>query len=509
MRIVCVSRGEQEKGKLFAQTLAQKLDFRCLSQEDIVELAIRDGIAVGKLETAAVKRRQLSERQILEKEHFLAFMTRVLCERAIEDDLVFHGRAAHLAAPGLTHVLRIRTAIDTDTHIAEVMGRLSLDRAKAKQYVESVNEDIARWIRTMYNVSGDPWTGHDLVVNLDRVDVGGATTALCDYAQLPEFQAFPASIKVLENLLLAARIRIALARDERTWAARFSVRAEAGFVAVSFLPQDAAVGVRAPEVVGSIPGVKDLTCAMAATNILWVQERFQATGSTFEAVVKTATHWHSAVELVTLTPATSLSAVTDSTDAGAANADPLPLFNVRQVDGGIEEDVELAPGQPGKDADLREMIGELNARGIAGSASRLPVDVGRIGAVIDRSIPCSLVVVGDVYLDHGHATRLRKTRELVGRLGDVIKAPVVNAEDLGQMVHTGWSDYAKMIALAAIVVAVVLLVFDHQYEMLAFFSPATAGAKVVAAAVLLVFVPVFAVIYGTLAGTVLKLFHVE
>lgn len=509
MQFVCVSRGEQEKGKVFAQTLARKLAFECLSQEDVVELAIRDGIAVGKLEMAAVKRRQLSERQILEKEHFLAFMTRVLCERALEGDVVFHGRAAHLAVQGLTHVLRIRTDIDTDTHIAEVMARLSLDRTKAKRYVESVDEDISRWIRTMYNVSGDPWAGHDLVVNLDRVDVGGATTALCGYVQLPEFQAFPASIMALENLLLAARVRIALARDERTWTARFSVRAENGFVTVSFLPQDAAVGVKAPDVVDSIPGVHDLTCAMAATNILWVQERFQAKGPTFEAVVKTATNWHSALELVTLSPAASPSSVEEITDAGPATADPPPLFTARQVDGGIEEDVEPSPRRTGEGADVREVIGELNARGIAGSAIRFPVDSERISAVIDRSIPYSLVVVGDVYLDHGHATRLRKTRELVGRLGDVIKAPVVNAEDLGQMVHTGWSDYAKMVALATIVVGIVLLVFDHQYQVLSFFSPESTAAKVLAAAVLLVFVPVFAVIYGTLSGAVLRLFHVE
>ena len=509
MQLVCVSRGNQDRGKLFAEALAQKLAFDCLSQEDIVELATRDGIAVGKLEMAAVKRRQLSERQILEKEHFLAFMTRVLCERALEGDLLFHGRAAHLAVQGLTHVLRIRTEIDTDTHIAEVMGRLSLDRAKAKQYVESVNEDIARWIRTMYNVSGDPWTGHDLVVNLDRVEVGGATTALCGYVQLPEFQAFPASVKAIENLLLAARVRIALARDEHTWTARFSVRAENGFVTVSFLPQDAAVGVKAPDVVDSITGVKDLTCAMAATNILWVQERFEAQGPTFEAVVKTATHWQSALELLVLSPASSPSSVEENTDAGAAQADSSPLFTARQVNGGIEEDIEPFPGETRQDADVREVIGELNARGIAGSASRFSLDSERIGAVIDRSIPYSLVVVGDVFLDRGHATRLRKTRELVGRLGDVIKAPVVNAEDLGQMVHTGWSDYAKMIALAILVAGVVLLVFDHQYQLLSFFSPASTGAKVLAVTVLLVAVPIFAMVYGTLAGSVLRLFHVE
>ena len=101
MNLVCISRGEQEKGKLFAQQLADKLAHECLSQEEIAEIAIQEGIAIGKLETAAVKKHQLSERQVLEKEHYQAVFTRVLCERALAGNVVFHGRAGHLAVPGV------------------------------------------------------------------------------------------------------------------------------------------------------------------------------------------------------------------------------------------------------------------------------------------------------------------------------------------------------------------------------------------------------------------------
>jgi len=66
-----------------------------------------------------------------------------------------------------------------------------------------------------------------------------------------------------------------------------------------------------------------------------------------------------------------------------------------------------------------------------------------------------------------------------------------------------------MIAIAAIVVVVFLLVFSHQKEVLEFFSPATAGAKIAAAIVLLLAVPVFAIAYGTFTTAVLRLFHVE
>jgi hypothetical protein len=46
-------------------------------------------------------------------------------------------------------------------------------------------------------------------------------------------------------------------------------------------------------------------------------------------------------------------------------------------------------------------------------------------------------------------------------------------------------------------------------EVLEFFSPTTAGAKIAAAIVLLLMVPVFAFVYGSFTTAVLRLFHVE
>jgi len=511
LQLVSVSRGEQERGKEFARILAQKLAFQCLSQEEVADLAIDEGIAVGKLETAVVKKRHLTERQILEKEHYLAFFTRVLCERAREGNLVFHGRAGHLAVPGLTHVLRIRTQIEPATHIEAVMQRLNLDRAKAREYVERVDEDITRWVRMMYNISGDPWAGYDLAVNLDRVEIGGATTSMCGFAQLPEFQATPATDKTLENLLLAARVRIALARDERTWAACFSVRANAGQVTISYLPSDMAVGVRAPEVVENVSGVTGVICSVSSSNILWVQERFRAEGPTFEAVVKAANNWQSSIELMKLVPAADAKSTSQpaGTETAAAVVKPEPLYTTGQVDGGIEADVEKASDESDEDREIRKMFGELNARGIAGSTSRLSADMRRIRAAVNRSTPYSLVVVDEVFLDQAPPARIRKTRELVGRLGDVITAPVVSAEDLLQMVHTSRADGVRIAALAAAVVVIVAVVFGNQRAVLEFFAPTSAVAKALAAGALLLIVPLFAALYGTLTTTVLKRFHLE
>lgn len=508
MQLISVSRGDLQAGRDFAEGLASKLGFQSLGRQELVDAATDEGIAVGKLETAVVKRRAFDERLVLEKEHYLAFVTRVLCERALSGSLVYHGRSAHLSLTKVPHVLRVYTAVDVESRIDEVMRRLSVDRGKAKRYVEDVDDDIHRWIRTMYGEPFDPLEGSDLVVNLDRVGVASATTALCHYAQLPEFQATPAAIRALQDALLGARVRLALARDEATWSAGFQVRADGGSVTVTYQPKDAAIGARAPDAVAGLEGVDELTCTMASTNILWVQERFEPQGSTFDSIVTLASRWNAAVELLKLAPAGG-DVELEEQAAEPSAPETTPAWVSRATNGGIEDDIESAGRAAEELPDVSEAVSELHSRGVAGSGRLAPASPRRVTDLIEPNVPYSMVVVGDVFLDKGHASRVRMTRELVGRFEDAVKAPVVGAEELSRQATFGVGFYARIVALAAAVVAIMLVVFSHQEWMIRFFTPESIGGKAVAVVVLLVFVPAFAMLYGTFTKSILKLLHVE
>ena len=71
---------------------------------------------------------------------------------------------------------------------------------------------------------------------------------------------------------------------------------------------------------------------------------------------------------------------------------------------------------------------------------------------------------------------------------------------------------AMAIAVVTIGLAVALvyaLAFTHQREVLEFVAPEAGVGKVLAAAVLLLFVPALAYLYGNLAKSLLKLVKIE
>lgn len=75
MQIVCVSQGSLIRGREFAEVLAEKLGYDLVTRDEILDMAVDEGIAVGRLETAIVKRRPIDERLMLDKDLYQSFTT--------------------------------------------------------------------------------------------------------------------------------------------------------------------------------------------------------------------------------------------------------------------------------------------------------------------------------------------------------------------------------------------------------------------------------------------------
>ncbi len=188
----------------------------------------------------------------------------------------------------------------------------------------------------------------------------------------------------------------------------------------------------------------------------------------------------------------------------------MPLFTVRQVDGGIEADVERPRtdlrGRTRPPQDVRRTQRPRNRRQREPAAGRheenprrrQPVDPLQPGG-------CRRSVSGPA----PPATGCARRASWWGGSGDVIQAPVVSADDLHQLVGTSQPVTMRMVGSGG----------GRCGRHGGGVQPPTRGPRVfyagvgsrqgLAAAALLVIVPLFAVVYGSLTTSVLKRFHLE
>jgi hypothetical protein len=371
----------------------------------------------------------------------------------------------------------------------------------------------------MYAVSWEDAAHYDVVLNLAQLSMENAAAVLMNMAQLPDFQMTPASKRTMEDLRLAAKARTMLAQDERSHDASVKVRADDGVVNVTYLPQDVRLAQTIPEVCEGLAEAKDVRATMAMTNLLWIQEEFEPHGELYNEVVELATKWNAAVELIRPAPEQESSAPRE--EALAQGGEVAPGVSSREYDGGIEDDVaeeELANGG------LKKTLDELARIGRSGGGRVVYGEPNQLVDTLDRTVPYTLVVLGDLFLARGHAARLRATRDLRSFLSDRIRAPVVTADELGGQYLFGRRDIAHTAVFLLITLALYFLVFTYQEPILGFlsFSGWYADAikdtllsrfdwmpKLAVSLAVFLFVPLVAYSYGTVARAVLKLIKME
>lgn len=499
MKIVCVSRGTFGGGAALAQTLAAKLGVPCLAREELTDLATRAGIPVGKLEMAVMRNRPMTELLAAEKERFKAFITSTLCEYAQKGGVVYHGRTGHLVMPSVSHVLRVRVIMDPESRIALTMRRLNLERDKARTYNEQVDDDRRRWARALYNVAWDDPAQYDMVLSLDHMSAENAASAVVAVAQLPDFAPTPASIRTLESLLLASRCRLALGNDGRTRAIDVQLRADAGNITATYHPRHEAAASLLPDVIRTVAGVKDVRCTMASTNILWVQERFDVNSPVTEQLLEIAAKWNAAVGLVRLS--------SGEAEASEPTADDEPVRGSAGDAGILDDNKKAAPDAD--DFGMRATMSRLLQEGRAGGQWAVRGGPRTLVQSLDRTAACSLVVVGDVFLDKEASVRKRQGRELAAFITESLRVPTIGSEELAQQYLFKASHWVKMIALAAVAALLFFLVFHFQTEVIAFLIRPGLSHRVVAAGALGLFVPAFAYIYGGFSHYLLRLLKFE
>jgi len=260
--IIAISRGTFAGGEALATTVAERLGYRCLSREVLLEAGWGYGIPVDKLSAALDKRPPLWERLIGKRTHYLTFVKAALCDQALAGPLVYHGYVGHLVFPGVSHVVRVRAIADMEYRIEAAMRHQGFARKDAVAYIDRVDKERRAWARSAFDVEWDDPTLYDVILNLGRMALDTACDMIVDLAGRKEFQPTEASMKALNDLALSNRVAARLARDPRTQAAALEVAADNGTVTVTGTTQSPALLEAVSVVARDVNGVREVRSAV-------------------------------------------------------------------------------------------------------------------------------------------------------------------------------------------------------------------------------------------------------
>jgi cytidylate kinase len=256
--IITISRGSASGGLLLAQRLAERLDYQLVSREDIIQEASKFGVSEERLQEAMLKPFGFWERFQDERRRYLALVQAALCERAAGDRLIYHGNAGHLLLGGISHVLCVRLIAPMSFRIKVVMERQHMTREDAVGYIERMDRQRKDWTRFLYGVDWLDPAFYDVTINLQTLELEGAADIVVAAVRRPEFQPTGESRKAMADLLLASRVRAALAAAKNTAAANVDVRADGDVVYLKGRLRPASLVESVLQVASGVPGVRQV-----------------------------------------------------------------------------------------------------------------------------------------------------------------------------------------------------------------------------------------------------------
>jgi cytidylate kinase len=176
----------------------------------------------------------LVERLSTDREQFALYTAEEVYAQAVRGNVILRGWGATCLLRPVRHVVRVRVTRPFEQRVAWLMEHLGTDnREAAETEVRRSDAAHASRMHAQFGVTwGDPLL-YDMVLNTDRVSVGGCIEQILQLSRRPEFQETAESHAILEGLALSAHVRAALRANDSTSNVDVQIDARDGQVVLS------------------------------------------------------------------------------------------------------------------------------------------------------------------------------------------------------------------------------------------------------------------------------------
>jgi cytidylate kinase len=206
MSVITISRGSYNRGKEVAEKLAEKLGYKCISREILLEASEEYNVPEIKLIRAILDAPSILQRLTHQREKYIAYIRAALLKHVQKDNVVYHGLFGHFFLQDIPHVLKVRIVGALEDRVADEVKREGISAEKAREVILRDDEERRKWAAHLYGADSWDATLYDLVIHLKTITVDDAVELIRQARQLPGFQTTSESQEAIDGLVEASRL---------------------------------------------------------------------------------------------------------------------------------------------------------------------------------------------------------------------------------------------------------------------------------------------------------------
>jgi len=259
MAIITISREMGSGGIPIAHKVAEKLGYRLIDGEAIMEAAAAYGLSPEAVEQADEKPPHfvdtLDSKQFLD----LHLIELIILESALKGNVVIYGRGGQDLLKDVGSVLRTRIIAPFEDRVERWAEREWLDPDRARYLVRKSDQQRAGFIMYYFDRDWEDSVHYDLTINTQRLSEDTAVQIICNSVKDENLVGIKAnSKKVLTDLILRKRVEIAILSADNIDAYLLEISSEDGVVTLAGQVHSRAEKAAAEKHARSVSGISDL-----------------------------------------------------------------------------------------------------------------------------------------------------------------------------------------------------------------------------------------------------------
>jgi cytidylate kinase len=210
MAIITISRGCFSHGTEIAQKVADRLDYKCVSNQFLFEASKYFNIPEMQLLKSLHDPPSFFERLTHGKDTFLAYIRAALLEQVKNDNVVYHGYAGHLLLSDIPGVLKVRVLARMEERIHMVRHLKGISRQDATKQIQEEDSQRSRWTRAIYKEDITYSPLYDVVVQIGALTIEDACDIICQAAQSEAYKTSETDRRSISDLAIASHAKAIL-----------------------------------------------------------------------------------------------------------------------------------------------------------------------------------------------------------------------------------------------------------------------------------------------------------
>jgi cytidylate kinase len=260
MSLVVISREMGSGGTQIGKAVAERLGYRFVDREVILEAAHRYDIQEEEMARLEESKPTFWQRFNKDRDRYVAFLRAAVCGFAVQDHTVIAGRAAPLLLKGIDHALCVRITAPLAVRAARVAEEEDISQAQAEAKVKRYDAESSARLTWLFDTDCSLPIHYDLVLNTARGTLESLSQIIVYTVQLPLFQPTPESLRALRNLSLTAQVQAALFREPGLKMLDIQVKAEGSAVYLEAAAFGSYWTEAATRAARSVAGVEKVYC---------------------------------------------------------------------------------------------------------------------------------------------------------------------------------------------------------------------------------------------------------